>query len=242
MARILSFVFLAFALAALGCANTTPISFDTTPTPAPTPRLSVVKPATAPPRTTYKTYASRDVTVRRRSEWANAAPITSRLDPMGTPMCITVHHEGDVASPMSASGVCAHLRAVRASQIRPKGSGGLGAGDIAYHFIVDPSGDVWEGRPICYQGAHAGNFDANQRNIGICLLGNFSIQYVSAAQKQSLQKLLVTLMNRYNLSPNQVYTHREIKRRFGLPATECPGTHLQADMDEMRVKLRYANR
>jgi N-acetyl-anhydromuramyl-L-alanine amidase AmpD len=161
---------------------------------------------------------------------------------MGTPTCITVHHEGDYASPMSQSYVCGHLRAIRTQQVKDKASGGLGAGDIAYHFIIEPSGSVWEGRSLQYQGAHAGNALANHGNIGICLLGNFDTQPVPEAQKRALRSLLVTLMKRYNIPPSAVYTHREVKQHFGLPATDCPGRNLQAFMDGLRSELRVASR
>jgi hypothetical protein len=43
-------------------------------------------------------------------------------------------------------------------------------GDIGYHYIVDRSGAIWQGRRIRYQGAHARG-SANNGNIGIVLLG-----------------------------------------------------------------------
>lgn len=161
---------------------------------------------------------------------------------MGTPTCITVHHEGQHAGPMTQAYVCSHLRSIRSHQVKTRASGGLGAGDIAYHFIIDPSGNVWEGRPLQFQGAHAGNGEANRGNIGICLLGNFSDQSVPWAQKKALRSLLVMQMNRYNVPASRIYTHREVKRRFGLPSTQCPGRHLQTYVDGVRSELSYARR
>jgi len=240
--RFLVLVVLSVLVVSLGCASQQPVSFTPAPTPSRPP--VVKKEREREPQREAEPFAQVPSVggVHPRREWANAAPIVSRLDPMGTPTCITVHHEGDYASPMSQSYVCGHLRAIRTQQIKTKASGGLEAGDIAYHFIIDPSGNVWEGRSLQYQGAHAGNFYANRGNIGICLLGNFDAQTVPEAQRQALRRLLVTLMKRYRLSASAIYTHREVKRRFGLPPTECPGRNLQVYVDSLRTQFRVASR
>ena len=253
MTRFLSLAILAVLVVSLGCANQQPVSTYISPSrttrATPPPAVNKVRDWELPPRRTVKAPVPAPVAqapaiggIHRRSEWANAGPIVSRLDPMGTPTRITVHHEGDYASPMSQSYVCGHLRAIRTQQIKTKANGGLEAGDIAYHFIIDASGSVWEGRSLQYQGAHAGNSEANRGNIGICLLGNFDAQPVPEAQKRALRGLLVSLMKRYNVPAGAVYTHREVKRHYGLPATECPGRNLQAYVDGLRSELRVASR
>ncbi|HUW58302.1 MAG TPA: peptidoglycan recognition family protein [Planctomycetota bacterium] len=236
MSRYTALAIVSFIVVAVGCASPQPVSWRPAPIP-PRPTWERRSPAPTP-----EPQVPGDMAIHRRSEWANARPIVSLLDPMGTPTCITVHHEGNTAVAMSAPAVGGHLRAMRAHQIKTKASGGLGAGDIAYHFLIDPSGTVWEGRPMQYQGAHAGNSTANRANIGICLLGNFNQQHVPTAQTQSLQKLLTMLTQRYSIPSNRIHTHREVKRMFGLPPTQCPGTHLQAYMDQLRAHWRYANR
>ena len=45
----------------------------------------------------------------------------------------------------------------------------LGWADIGYHFMVGPSGKVYEGRPLPVLGAHTGGF--NEGSIGIGFLG-----------------------------------------------------------------------
>ena len=75
---------------------------------------------------------------------------------------------------------------------------------------------------------------ANKGNIGICVLGNFDVQYPNDRQKQSLKALLVRLMDRYGLANTDIYTHREIRADYGLAGTDCPGTHLQPVVDSLR--------
>ena len=236
LSKLSACLVLAIVVVAAGCATSQPVTWRPQPIP-PRPKWERKTPQPTPPPETFG-----DLAVRPRSEWANAPPIADRLDPMGTPTCVTVHHEGNAAYLMSSAQVCSHLRAIRAHQIKTKAGGGLGAGDIAYHFLIDAGGTVWEGRPMCYQGAHAGNSTANRGNIGICLFGDFNRQRVGAAQKQSLHTLLVVLMRKYGIPSSRIYTHREVKRRFGLPPTQCPGTHLQAYVDQLRAHWRYASR
>ena len=46
---------------------------------------------------------------------------------------------------------------------------GRGWSDIGYHFLVDLSGNIYQGRPEIVIGAHVGG--ANTGNIGVCMLG-----------------------------------------------------------------------
>ena len=149
-------------LFAVGCAHTEPVAFDHPCIPDETPYTPAPRVKTpATPSTPAEV-----VTIHKRSEWADAQPMVDRLDPMGQPTRITVHHEGVDCAHLSGTAVCERLRAIRSNQIKTKAQGGLGAGDIGYHFVIDSSGAIWEGRPMKYQGAHAGNFYLNQGNIG----------------------------------------------------------------------------
>ena len=65
------------------------------------------------------------------------------------------------------------------------GHRGKGWSDIGYHYIIDRSGVVWQGRDITrWQGAHVKN--RNENNIGVMCLGNFMLQQPSAAQVAAL--------------------------------------------------------
>ena len=209
-----------------GCYSDKPLVLQSTPADraiSPAKAYNVVNPA-----------KGGDLADHSRRDWARVAPISDRLDPMGPVTRITVHHSGDFNDMNSEEQIVAHLQAVQSSQCRPKSAGGLGAGDLAYHFIIDRKGDIWEGRSLNYQGAHAGNSAANKGNIGICVLGNFDVQYPNDRQKQSLKALLVRLMDRYGLANTDIYTHREIRADYGLAGTDCPGTHLQPVVDSLR--------
>ena len=170
-----------------------------------------------------------------RSTWAQTAPIKSRLEPMGKIARITIHHEGmDAADICSTTAVKEELRKIQVSH-----ENRMQAGDIGYHYIIDYSGRIWEGRPLQYQGAHSRGV-ANKGNIGVVLLGNFEVQRPGRSQLDSLNKLVAYLMTKYNVPLREIYTHREILRKYELGETDCPGRFLQAQVDLMRKVLAKA--
>jgi len=197
--------------------------------PAGDGRVVYPSPSTAPGRTAAAPIGG--VAALARAEWTRASLISARLEPMGRITAVTVHHEGSAEGDddTGLGDVAARLRRIRASHLDR-----LHAGDIGYHYVIDRAGRVWECRPIEYQGAHAGNGEANRGNIGICVLGNFERQELTEEQKTSLATLLVRLMREHGIGADRVYTHREIKKKFGLTPTLCPGRNLQLYMDQLR--------
>jgi len=179
----------------------------------------------------------RPPVILARSAWADDSPIVSRLNPMGQPWRITVHHEGmDVNDVTGVQEVAARLRTVTKAQQRPTSRGGLGAGDLAYHYCIDRAGRVWAGRSLAWQGAHAGNFAANVGNVGIVVLGNFELQKPTATQLSSLRRLLLDLCQRYGIARDNIYGHNEVKVQYGLPATCCPGKFLSSWLESFRAE------
>ena len=221
---------LLLSLAVVGCQSGQVVILDSTPPESPV--------SSRIPKTPHR----GSLADRSRNTWAEVAPMTGRLDPMGQITRITVHHSGEVNDLSSDMDIISHLRRVQSNQCKTKASGGLGAGDLAYHFVIDRNGVTWEGRSLRYQGAHAGNSTANRGNVGICVLGNFNVQYPNARQRSNLRELLVKLTKRYALSDRDIYTHCEIRAYYGLSATECPGIHLQSAVDAMRHGFRVGPR
>jgi LysM repeat protein len=87
--------------------------------------------------------------------------------------------------------------------------------DIGYHFIISPSGKIYEGRLLSNSGAHVKN--NNQGNIGIALLGNYDKEDLTKEEKDSLQKLIEALRERYSIKKSELYGHGELGK------TKCPG-------------------
>ena len=185
------------------------------PTPAPKPVVEAPKPAPAPvPSADWFT---------PRSAWAQEPILTSRINPMGgTPNRITVHHSnmpGDTASNSEEV-----LRKIDREHHKAIGKNGEPGACIGYHFVIAPDGKVYEGRPLEYQGAHAGG-DNNIRNIGVCLLGDYQDHQVPSRQRDVLVQVLDRLRLTYNIPRGQVFGHRDFNPP-GNHHTDCPGTNL----------------
>ncbi len=165
--------------------------------------------------------------VLARSAWSAAAGRQQNMSRMGRAHRITVHHSARITRPGSRANAAAAVRAIQDAHMR-----GNGWGDIGYHFLIDPDGRIWTGRPLAWQGAHAGDAARNRGNIGICLLGNFvrgrEGQDPPPRQLHALRGLLVQLSTDHRIRPSQIHTHRELR------ATACPGDRLQSVVDRLR--------
>lgn len=155
-----------------------------------------------------------------RAQWGARPPVPSLLTPNRTPWNrVTVHHSAEYAGLLRGRGAAetAHaLQGIQRYHMQDKGYG-----DIAYHFLIDPSGRVFEGRTLQWQGAHAGGSN-NIGNIGVCLLGDFELEAPTGAALASLQSLLADLRGRFRIAANRVVGHGELK------TTACPGRHLRS--------------
>ncbi len=224
--------FLLLGLALLvGCAKkTTHVMLPNPPWPAldlsPLPEPEPVPPRYEPPPNPVPLAPSSwPSTVLARSKWAQGEPVTKRMNRLSPVRYITVHHDGmhpffDTDQRATASRIEAIRRAHRLR----------GWGDIGYHYVVDRAGRVWEGRSLRYQGAHVKNH--NYANIGIVALGNFDRQQPSQAQLASMRRLVSSLMDRYHVPTNRVYTHQE------WAPTACPGRYFQQFMNTSRRRGR----
>lgn len=159
-----------------------------------------------------------------RSAWG-AATARSNIDPMTPVRLITVHHTANI---WKESDYTATARMIRNYQ-RMHQDPPRNWADIGYHFLIDYEGRIWEGRNLRYQGAHAGNFQLNQGNIGITVLGNFEIQSPNGRQRKALVDLISALSAEYRLSPDDIVTHLELSQ------TACPGRTLQRFIEELRL-------
>lgn len=93
-----------------------------------------------------------------------------------------------------------------------------GFADIAYHFLIDPEGLIYEGREINVRGAHVQGF--NTGSVGIVLVGNFSETEPTRSQVDSLANLVGYL--RYAYEIRYLAGHKDYPGQ-GQDGTECPG-------------------
>ena len=158
-----------------------------------------------------------------REAWADAEPRFWRLRAAEGFHRITVHHAGAGNRERQTDQVVHRLRGIL------HGHRNRNYGDIGYHFVVDRTGRLWEGRSLAYQGAHV--CAHNRGNVGVMLLGNFEDQHPSREQVDTLRSLLAALRRRYAMTAGAVYGHRD------LGASVCPGRHLYAWVNRMKQKV-----
>jgi hypothetical protein len=157
--------------------------------------------------------------IHKRLEWGALPLNTAKLDVVGGRWeKITVHHSDEVGTLVFNGTMAQSAQAVRS--IQRQHIRGNNWGDIGYHYLIDGSGRVFEGRPLKWQGAHAGDRFKNRRNLGICLLGNFNKHTPSAKAREALRGLLEDLRKAHSIPRAKVYVHSEFK------STDCPGRHL----------------
>ncbi len=139
---------------------------------------------------------------------------------------ITVHHTHTALSITA-------LQKYHQNQADPKA-------DIAYHFYIPASGDIYEARPLGYLGSHSER--DNGHNLGIVLNGDFSKNAPSPQQLSALRNLLSALRCPCGFSDG-VWTHQQRKHLTfkGDPAhsTECPGKELAQEVYGMATELGY---
>jgi hypothetical protein len=140
-----------------------------------------------------------------------------------------------------------------------------GWADIAYNFLIDGDGGIWEGRTGSIDGPVAG--DATGGNQGftqlVCLVGNFDVASPSPDALVSLVELMAWLAERYDISTapgaevsfiskgsnlhraGAEVTTPTITGHRTMSQTSCPGAQLNdyvvaglsADVDARRVGL-----
>ena len=137
------------------------------------------------------------------------------------PSRITIHHTAGLQA-LSREDTLQEARRMQAYHQDERGWT-----DLGYHFLIDGRGRVVAGRPLEARGAHAEG--DNEGNIGVALMGDFSRQRPTAAQVESLSRLVAYLSARYGIDPSRrLTTHRHLDR------TDCPGRNLEALLAKLR--------
>jgi hypothetical protein len=202
----------------------------TAPATAPAPDLG----AAVFPDASGKAIASPSdapVIVLPRTDWTTSRPNLNDICVMNGVKRITVHHTAWLTSTDAWKPTAGELESIREFHSGQKPTDRKWA-DIAYHFVVDRAGRVWQARPLAYQGAHVHLH--NEHNMGIVLLGNFDVQSPSAAQLVALSGFIGFVRELYSVPVARVYTHGELGQ------THCPGKKLQSFMDRARKQWAAA--
>lgn len=131
--------------------------------------------------------------VRPRSEWTDAEPAGELV--AEEVRFLLVHHTAGNTQHSEAD-VPAILGGIRAFHVREKGWP-----DIAYNFLIDRYGQVWEGRAGSLDGPVRG--DATGGNQGfsqlVCLIGDFTAELPTPEAQEALVLTLAWRADRYEI-------------------------------------------
>ena len=104
---------------------------------------------------------------------------------------------------------------------------------VAYHWVVAGDGSKMETRGLDEVGYHASSLSMNKESLGICLTGHFDNEKPSNAQMATLKKLVCWACEEFDVSPENVIGHKDVK---GVKKT-CPGANLYALLPEVRESV-----
>lgn len=156
-----------------------------------------------------------------REEWGARPPKYRIPIPTPTPE-LWLHHSA------SASGFAARIRAIQNFHMDERGWP-----DIAYTFLINHAGYIYEGVPIGYRGTHTAGH--NTSGSAICLLGNFNNVEPTDAAMYSLVELAVHGYREGWWSEGFTGGHRDTR---GADPGDCPGDNLYARLAEINQLIK----
>ena len=104
--------------------------------------------------------------------------------------------------------------------------------DIGYHLLIDPLGNIFEGRPVDAIGAHVK--DENIGNIGISLMGYYHPPVSDTPTVKTFESFIAVgkyLKDTYSIKISSFYAHRD------LGATACPGDIIYKRMPGLKKAI-----
>jgi predicted Ser/Thr protein kinase len=149
-----------------------------------------------------------------------------------TPSSIVLSHDNQ----MMAAGEDAHAK-IRSMQ----GYHQRLWSDIAWHYIVDLDGNIYEGRDINIPGDTSFGFNTSGI-IAIGLLGDYDSQHLNQNQHDALVNLMAWLCQEYDIAPAAIYPHRhfaEVDPNNRKPNTS-PGSNIDINNLSNAVAARIA--
>lgn len=129
---------------------------------------------------------------------------------------LTIHHTGVAlgADHEAPSRLRAHQAFHQADRGWP---------DLAYHFSIDQTGNVYEGRSPEFRGDTATSYDPTGHLL-VVLEGNFDVEATGGAQLRSLAELLAWAAGHYSVGSDAIKSHRD----YAPGETSCPGDNVYA--------------
>lgn len=98
--------------------------------------------------------------------------------------------------------------------------------DLAYHYVVDRNGHVYEGRPVWAVGDTGTDYDPTGHFL-ICCEGQFNDQTPTEEQLEAAAGLAASASASFAVGLDTVMGHRDVV------STSCPGDRLYAELGQV---------
>lgn len=189
-------------------------------------------------------------TIITRKQWGADESLRGSTTYNTTVKAITIHHTAS-SNDYTEATAAAQIRGIYAYDTK-----GLGWSDIAYNFLVDKYGRIYEGRAgsitSAVRGAHAMGFNTN--TMGVAALGNYQTAKPPAVMVDSLAKVAGWKLSQYGVDPSAttkltsaggtgtkyaagvVATLQTLNAHQNTSYTLCPGQYLYPLMATIRSK------
>jgi hypothetical protein len=192
---------------------------QTTTTGPPATAAVVASTSTVPRTTTTTDTAPLFVEVISKQGWGarDSGPFVAH-----TPVRHTVHHSASAGSDPAGA-----VDRIRGYQRYHQDQGWP---DVAYHFLVDQAGRIYEGRPVDARGDTFTEYDTTGHFL-VCLDGDFDMAPPSAESITALVLILSWSSQALGIAPATLSGHRDHA------TTTCPGEFLYALRDEIAERV-----
>lgn len=172
-----------------------------------------------------------------RDAWGADESIVRATPSYAPSLILAIVHHTAGRSPATPEESAAIVRAIQVYHVESNGWN-----DLGYNFLVDPFGQVFEGRAGGIDrnviGAHALSF--NTGSTGIALLGNFARKAPADEAVSALASLLAWRLDLAHVDPTARVVHaasgsslRAVSGHRDVNATECPGEKAYPELDAL---------
>ncbi len=185
--------------------------------------------------------------IRPRSEWAGDLAVKGELVPEDDVRFLLVHHTAS-ANSYGPDQVVDQIRSFYELHTGPT----KGWPDVAYNFLVDRHGGIWEARAGSIDGPVRGDATGGSQGFALlcCSIGDHSVEPMSPEATDSMVRLLAWLGERHGIdtTPGSTVsftsrgsslhaagvevTARTISGHRDMSSTTCPGDFVYGELQE----------